>query len=331
MPPLECEQAAFAKHLFIQGYPLWNPDPAFLPQGLQSVGLQIGDVGTVDDRGHFRVFFNILDPPPGGIDTPSIFPPIEENYVRCSTEDISPRGVVSSPETSWDIDLSDLDSEPIVGISRRTTHYSATLSNDGAHIILPQGAQSFELGLQHRRLFENHAREHGADWLERFRDQLGSPRSNSLYLLTGFYKTCSWSIASFGMKTAANTDPVGVHCTLAEVDERIIRDDSFWRPAGRFRQKIGPAPDRQGKNNQTVFIRGITITPNLSEPEKSEKQAGLLSVLSVPTRLLSTLAGSSAMAATTETSKSNVIIQDVPQISQASHPSEIINQYLLTK
>ena len=202
--------------------------------------------------------------------------------------------------------------------SRRTTHYSATLSTDGTHIILPQGAQSFELELRHRRQFERHAREHGADWLERFRDDLGSPRSDSLYLLTGFYKTCSWSIASFGMKTAANADPVGVYCTLAEVDERIIRDTSFWRPAGRFRHKIGPEPDRQGKHNQTIFIRGITITPNLSEPEKSEKQAGLLGVLSAPSRFLSTLVGSSAMGTTAETSKTNVTIQQVPQMSQVN-------------
>ena len=145
-------------------------------------------------------------------------------------------------------------------VSRRTTQYGATLSDDGAHIILPQGAQSFELGLHHRQLFENHAREHGAEWIERFRDRLGWPRSNSIYLLTGLYKTCSWSIASFGMQTAANTDPVRVHCTLVEVDERTIREASVWQPAGRFKRKIGPPPDRQGPNNQTIFIRAISHT-----------------------------------------------------------------------
>lgn len=119
MPPLECDQAAFAKHLFIQGYPLWNPDPVVLPQGRQGVGLRMGDVGTVDEKGHFRVFLNILDPSPGGADTLLISPPIEENDMRCRTEDILPREVVSSPETSWDVDPS--DSESIAGVRCATT------------------------------------------------------------------------------------------------------------------------------------------------------------------------------------------------------------------
>ena len=201
--------------------------------------------------------------------------------------------------------------------SRRTTQYGATLSDDGAHIILPQGAQSFELGLHHRQLFEDYAREHGADWLERFKNRLGWSRSNSIYLLTGLYKTCSWSIASFGMQTAANTDPVRVHCTLVEVDERTIREASVWQPAGRFKRKIAPPPDRQGQNNQTIFIRAITITPNLFEQEPSEqREAGLIGTLFSFTRSLNPRAGDSNRATSTETPKSNVIIQHVPHISQ---------------
>jgi len=202
--------------------------------------------------------------------------------------------------------------------SCKTTQYGATLCDDGAHIILPQGAQLFELGHQYRRLFENYARDRGAEWLERFQDRLGWPRSNSLHLLTGFYKTCSWSIASFGMQTAANIHPVAVHCTLREVDERIIRDDSTWQPAGRFERKIGPVPDRQGQNNQTVFIRGITVTPNRPEPGQSEKQAGLLGVLSAPTQFLGSFLGSSSGATAIEAPKSNVIILLASTLNQWS-------------
>ena len=118
MPPLEplpSEQAAFSKHLFLEGYPLWNPDPVLLPQGLQGVGLRIGDVGTVDEQGQFDTFFNILDPSPGSeADTPPIFPPIDENDVHCSSEDISPREVISSPKTSWDVEQ--LDVETTTGV-----------------------------------------------------------------------------------------------------------------------------------------------------------------------------------------------------------------------
>lgn len=126
--------------------------------------------------------------------------------------------------------------------SHRTTQCSATLSNDGSHtsIILPQGAQLFELRLHRRRLFENHAREHGVDWLKRYQDRLGWPRFNSLYLITRFYKTCLWSIASFSMQTTANTNPEFVLCILVEVDERIIREDSVWSPPiSSNRNKLG--------------------------------------------------------------------------------------------
>lgn len=111
--PLLSEQAAFAKHLFIQGYPLWTPDPILLPPDLQRVGLRIGDVGTVDERGRFDVFFNILHSPPEGT-TPFPFP-IEKNGLRSSTDDISPREVVSSPETSWEVDP--LEVESIAGVT----------------------------------------------------------------------------------------------------------------------------------------------------------------------------------------------------------------------
>ena len=109
-----------------------------------------------------------------------------------------------------------------------------------------------------------------------------------------------------------------VHCVLKEVDERVIRDHSVWQPAGRFKRKIGPVPECQGENNQTVFIRGITITPNPSGAGQSERQTGLLRVLSAPTQFLSTMVGSSTTATATETPKSNVIIQHVPQVSQVN-------------
>jgi len=127
MPPehLLCEQAAFAKHLFIQGYPLWNPDPVLLLQTRQAVGLRIGDVGTVDERGRFDVFFNILDPGPGRADTPPILQPIDENDVRCSGEDISPREVISSPKTSWDVEQ--LDVQSVTGV----TYASTSSHNNG--------------------------------------------------------------------------------------------------------------------------------------------------------------------------------------------------------
>ena len=117
MPPsqLLSEQAEFAKHLFIQGYPLWNPNPTLLPRARHSVGLRVGDVGTIDERGRFDLFFNILESLPGSAGSLPNFPPIEEDDVRCDDEDIPPREVVSSPETPWDVDQ--LDMSHVAGVT----------------------------------------------------------------------------------------------------------------------------------------------------------------------------------------------------------------------
>jgi len=102
--PLLSEQATFAKHLFIQGYPLWSPDPDLLPQAHQSAGLRIGDVGTVDERGEFDAFFNILETTPGSPESPPNLPSIEDLDIRRGGGDLLPRQVVSSPETPWNVD-----------------------------------------------------------------------------------------------------------------------------------------------------------------------------------------------------------------------------------
>lgn len=121
--------------------------------------------------------------------------------------------------------------EPVAdGMVSRRRLIIAVLSDDGAYIIVLQGAQCCEWD-PHKGLFESYAREHGAEWIERFRDRLGQSRSTSLYLLTGFHRICWWSLASFSMQNTANTHPVGVHCTLIEVDEVLIQVDSVWNPA----------------------------------------------------------------------------------------------------
>lgn len=112
-PPLS-EQAAFSKHLFTQGYPLWNPDPDSLPQARQSVGFKIGDVGTIDERGGFELFFNILESLPGGPGSPPNLPLVEANDVRRGSEDIMPQVVVSSPETPWEVDPLHLEETPSI-------------------------------------------------------------------------------------------------------------------------------------------------------------------------------------------------------------------------
>ena len=91
-PPLLSRQDEFARHGFQEGYPLWNPDPVLLPQGSQNKGLEIGDIGTVDEDGCFCTILNIYrSPDPALAMEPNIY--ISETFET--------RHVFSSPETSW--------------------------------------------------------------------------------------------------------------------------------------------------------------------------------------------------------------------------------------
>jgi hypothetical protein len=97
-------QDAFARHGFLEGYPLWNPAPVLLPRRRQTDGLRIGDVGVIDRDGCFNALFNICSPRDLALERAHGFPsgftrikkPIIMNYNSI------PHGhVFSSPETSW--------------------------------------------------------------------------------------------------------------------------------------------------------------------------------------------------------------------------------------
>ena len=61
---MEPPQNLYAKNLRQPyGYPLWSPEPKpGLPSSYEEYGLQIGDVGYVDEFGMFEVQFNICFP-----------------------------------------------------------------------------------------------------------------------------------------------------------------------------------------------------------------------------------------------------------------------------
>lgn len=185
----------------------------------------------------------------------------------------------------------------------------------------------FQLGRHHLLEFDAHAKKYGPDWLKQCSSRLEEHQSNSLYLLTGFYKTCSWSIASFGTQMAA--DSVNVLCSLVEEGNRIIWDTSFWDPAGRFNNKIGPPPERQEQMNQTIFIRAITITRKPSEEE--QRWPAYPVRLFSPSRFLNRATRDSTEAPEEEASKDEVIIQHVPKASQVSFMLQYQFEHILIR
>ena len=150
------------------------------------------------------------------------------------------------------------------------TQYTADLSDDGAHIIVPHGAKFSKLPLQDHHLFQSQADKHWSTWFKFARNKLQRPLS-SIHLITGLCRTRSWSLASFDKEDGRE---VPVLCELVEQDMKLQVDVSRWIPLGRFASGIGPSITGQEHNNQTVFIQSFTITPNgIVKPQNQEQLA----------------------------------------------------------
>ena len=142
------------------------------------------------------------------------------------------------------------------------TQYTASLSEDGAHIIVPQGAKCFKLAPQDKSKLGSLVSDFRcrATWFKFASKHLGlSP--GTLHLITGLCKAKSWSLASFDR---VGGQEVQVCCELVEEGGKLQTGctDSHWNPRG-FPHKIGPPVERQaGKDNQTIFIQSFAITYN---------------------------------------------------------------------
>ena len=124
---------------------------------------------------------------------------------------------------------------------------------------MPQGAKHFKLAPRDKSVLESLAADHShrATWFDFAKNHLGY-RPSTLYLITGLWRTRSWSLASF----KKNDQEVRVCCELVEEDGKLQvgHAGSHWAPLGRFAYKIGPPIERQGNDNQTIFIQSLAIT-----------------------------------------------------------------------
>ncbi|KAF8549075.1 hypothetical protein OG21DRAFT_1448346, partial [Imleria badia] len=162
-----------------RGYPLWFPEPSNrLPSSYIQDGLQIGDVGHVSARGRFNVLLNIC---------------YDQNHALHRRLGVTFNFNPIALDIDHEVDVTSNADPPAC----RDGHYEFTPSpNKGAILILPDGATSHDLPANER--FRRVAMKHALEWYEIARELYGESINNgSLYLLTGFYKARSWSLASF--------------------------------------------------------------------------------------------------------------------------------------
>ncbi|KAH0832851.1 hypothetical protein J3R83DRAFT_11778 [Lanmaoa asiatica] len=140
------------------------------------------------------------------------------------------------------------------GESHTRAEYNLYLpSSEGALLVLPQGAEQYDLPIL--RIFQHEALQHAADWYDFAERRLNRIIDHdALYLITGFYKARSWSLASF--PNVAGTNEFPVRFTVAQSPEW----NYTWRHERPMDTRIGLPDDlSNGIPNQAVFISGFKI------------------------------------------------------------------------
>ncbi|KAF8139625.1 hypothetical protein EV363DRAFT_1310151 [Boletus edulis] len=348
------------------GYPLWTPELKIqLRESYQLEGLKIGDVGIVSvNDGSFDVLFNIT------------LPRNEQPYPKLVREDFAP--VILDPEADIATQLHavpahDVISSASIELVSREFHsceqkpprvdYDFSLPmEDGAVLILPEGAQSCDLANEKRFLDE--AIQHAVDWYECATEEAGRfVHNDTLYLITGFHKTRSWSLGAAGRSTSSRQNRRSVKFQVGQIDRNGDTAAAYlWSATHGFSGRVGPMSmipnhtlnGRACKGvNQTVFIRGFRITVNkilfLKIVSVKTRRGNFFRFRSRLANLLSHRRSESTQSSGTEGVTDNEVDQDVlvnhgrlhadthitidrvADVCQVSHPGDSINQYLLKK
>lgn len=124
-------------------------------------------------------------------------------------------------------------------------------------LILPEGAERYYL--RNERPFLDAAIQHAVDWYTFAEQRLGRIISHdSLYLITGFYKARSWSLAAY--QQGVGPGEASAQFKAVQVGRGNITASYTWEATQAMDWRVGPA-DRyyNGVPNQSVFIHGFKI------------------------------------------------------------------------
>ncbi|KAF8439122.1 hypothetical protein L210DRAFT_2246452 [Boletus edulis BED1] len=362
-------QDVYARHLVSQrGYPLWTPEPNMnLPDTYIREGLKIGDVGVVvPEDGSFDVFFNICLPPTHSLHretgVPNNFTPIllSGRDIAKFPEAMSAGRIISTASMARVKDTDAPGEDPERRAQPGPLNYEFTLSSrEGGVLILPEGAERYYL--RNERLFLDEAIQHAVDWYTFAEQRLGRIISHdSLYLITGFYKARSWSLAAY--QQGAGAGETSAQFKAVQVGRGNIAASYTWETTNAMDWRVGPS-DRyyNGIANQTMFIQGfkIAVRESILGRQRVNVKADFPSVRTYRVRFSrgsrffnlmdrgSRSSSSSTVDAqasrgtgtnlnmyTTESDppvdgSEDITIQRFPQVENPFHPSDIINQHLL--
>lgn len=175
---------------------------------------------------------------------------------------------------------------------------------EGAVLILPEGAEHHVL--RNESIFLNHAIQYGASWYRFAQERRGWLISrDSLYLITGFHKARSWSLAAYENATAKNGFSARFRATQVGEDDIDIGTAYTWRTPRALNRRVGPIGN-YGMPNQAVFIRGFKIALRTGLPgmNRVTVKAGAPSARSMHANFSSSVFGKIRLANTSSQTRS---------------------------
>ncbi|KAG9315439.1 hypothetical protein JVU11DRAFT_3049 [Chiua virens] len=308
MPLQPTLQHVYATNLDQQlGYPLRNPqlrspDPEKkLEEPYKSNGLQIGDIGHVDDYGAFNLLFNVKFPPKDDLGQSSElnqFPPHFDEPVASQT--IQPGEVFKTGVTQI-LDGARTD-------ATRKFYKFVARACKGSILILPNGATLFELENQHLTVIRNHVKKYALAWCRH-------AQKDTLYLITAAYRAKTWTLGSFKSGVVGEE----IHVEVRAGDPPGILEYSWEHAFNVDSQQVSA---RNTDLNQAVFIKGFKMTVGKHQLmiEKLVKSEGWFD------RLLVTL-----QSAAKKWRHEPKIKYFPAKLSELSHPLDVVNRILLDK
>ena len=248
------QQHIYASNLLREqnlGYPLRDPRPK---DKSDSEGLQVGDVGYVDGDGKFNWVFNIRFPPGELQDrVPSFDLALPVGGLEFKPRKVFIAGVkriLDHRDPRYFYIIVDAPQFLPSGILRADYAFNMT-SNEGAMLILPDGASRWELDEAQVQELGTHVKKYALQ-ICRF------AKKDTLYLVTAVVKSKSWTLGSFyngsdGSEILVRRWSSGGHSS--DGTDPFMYD---WVCEANVDDREGP----QNNNyvNQTVLIKGFTMT-----------------------------------------------------------------------